>query len=108
VINIACVDYPIMSASEDLSEWHELTVKIPFTSNKHAEIVKKVIEVDPELQAHAVKRNLVVEGTILIASFSTLTIRLARLTINSFLENIDLVVRTLAEYGDEADALTQS
>jgi EKC/KEOPS complex subunit PCC1/LAGE3 len=38
----------------------------------------------------------------------TQTIRLARLTINSFLENIDLVVRTLGEYGDEADALAQS
>jgi len=88
--------------------WHELTIKIPFASEKHADIVKKVIEVDSELQPHAVKRNLVVEDKILIATFSTQTIRLARLTINSFLENVDLVVRTLGEYGDEADRMTQN
>ena len=42
------------------------TVKIPFASNKHAEIAKKVIEVDQELQAHQVKRDLVVEDATLI------------------------------------------
>jgi EKC/KEOPS complex subunit PCC1/LAGE3 len=102
------------------------TVEIPLTSNRHADIVKKVIEVDPELQSHAVKRELTVKDTILVAfvkttkpifafrklihrrTFTTQTIRLARLTINSFLENVDLVVRTLGEYGDEADALAES
>jgi len=94
--------------SESTANWHQLTVKIPLTSSRHANIVKKVIEVDSELQPHAVKRDLVVEDTMLIATFSTQTIRLARLTVNSFLENVDLVIRTLGEYGDEADALAQS
>jgi len=94
--------------SESVGEWHQLTVKIPLTSNRHADIVKRVIEVDPELQPHAVKRELTIEDSILIATFSTQTIRLARLTINSFLENVDLVIRTLGEYGDEADALVHT
>jgi len=61
-----------------------------------------VIDVDPELQPHAVKRLLAVEDCFLVATFSTQTVRLARLTMNSFLENLDLVVRTLGEFGDEA------
>jgi len=92
-----------MSGSEP--EWHSLTVRIPFASPKHAEIAKAVIDVDPELQPNAVKRNLTVEGSELVASFKTQTVRLARLTINSFLENIDLVARTLGEFGDEAEAV---
>jgi EKC/KEOPS complex subunit PCC1/LAGE3 len=38
------------------------------------------------------------------STFETMTIRLARLTINGFLENVDLVVKTLAEFGEQAAA----
>lgn len=86
-----------------MSEWHKVTIEIPFASSKHALIAKQAIEVDPELQPHAVKRQLVVEDEKLIATFSTLTVRLARLTANAFLENVDLTVRTIQEFGDEAE-----
>ena len=36
-------------------------------------------------------------------TFSTLTVRLARLVVNAYLENVDLVVRTIGEYGEEAE-----
>lgn len=36
-------------------------------------------------------------------TFKTSTIRLARLSVNSFLENVDLVVRTLGEFGEDAE-----
>jgi EKC/KEOPS complex subunit PCC1/LAGE3 len=36
------------------------------------------------------------------STFNTLTVRLARLTVNAFLENVDLVIRTLGEFGEEA------
>jgi len=81
------------------------TIEIPFASPKHALIAKQVIEVDPELQPHAVKRQLVVEDEKLIATFSTLTVRLARLTANAFLENVDLTVRTIQEFSEEAEKL---
>jgi hypothetical protein len=42
-------------------------LKIPFASEKHALIAKQTIEVDPELQPHAVKRTIEVEGNILVA-----------------------------------------
>lgn len=83
-------------------------------------IAKQTIEVDAELQPHAVERILTVEDDILIAyvitigvstemlilfysTFKTLTIRLARLTVNGFLENVDLVVRTLGDFGEDAE-----
>lgn len=93
-------------------------MEIPFASNKHALIAKQVIEVDAELQPHAVKRELSVQDDKLIAydydvgtiskadrayftrTFHTLTVRLARLTLNGFLENVDLVVRTIEVFGD--------
>jgi len=80
------------------------TIEIPFASSKHALIAKQVIEVDPELQPHAVNRELAIEDEKLIATFSTLTVRLARLTANSFLENVDLIVRTIEVFGEEAEA----
>ncbi|KAH9178245.1 transcription factor Pcc1-domain-containing protein [Lactarius sanguifluus] len=84
-------------------EWHKISVRIPFANSKHANIAKQVIEVDRELQLQAVKRELSVEGDVLVASFSTLTVRLARLTLNSFLENVDLVVRTISQFADDAE-----
>ncbi|KAF8825172.1 hypothetical protein HHX47_DHR7000332 [Lentinula edodes] len=48
-------------------DWHSVTLKIPFASEKHALIAKQTIEVDPELQPHAVKRIITVEENVLIA-----------------------------------------
>jgi len=59
--------------------------------------------VDKELQPQAVKRSLEVENDVLVGTFTTLTVRLARLVVNAFLENVDLVVRTLGEFGEQAE-----
>jgi len=84
------------------SDWHTITVEVPFASPEHALIAKQVIDVDKELQPQAVKRELSVDGNKLIARFDTLTVRLARLTVNAFLENVDLVVRTIENFGEDA------
>ncbi|KIY67277.1 transcription factor Pcc1 [Cylindrobasidium torrendii FP15055 ss-10] len=91
-----------------IDDWHAVTLEIPFASPDHAEIAKRTIEVDAELQPHAVKRELIVEGNVLIARFHTRTVRLARLTANGFLENVDLVVKTLETFGDDAAAAGKS
>ncbi|KAI0766743.1 transcription factor Pcc1-domain-containing protein [Irpex lacteus] len=91
-----------MSASEDPS-WHTVTVRVPFASSRHASIAKQVIEVDKERQPQVVHRTIEVEDDVLVATFKTLTVRLARLTVNAYLENVDLVVRTIGEFGEEAD-----
>ncbi|TFK74096.1 Pcc1-domain-containing protein [Pluteus cervinus] len=88
-----------MSNTDD---WHKITLRIPFASPNHALIAKQVIEVDAELQPQAVKRELSVDGDVLVGTFTTLTVRLARLTVNAFLENVELVVRTLQGFGEDA------
>jgi len=85
------------------ADWHKVTLNIPFASHKHAVYAKQAIEVDAELQPQAVRRTLEVQDEVLIATFSTLTIRLARLTTNAFLENVHLIVRTLEAFGAEAE-----
>lgn len=48
------------------------TVRIPFASAKHATIAKQAIEVDAELQPHAVERTLIVEDDVLVACVHTI------------------------------------
>ncbi|KAG6813940.1 hypothetical protein H0H92_005194 [Tricholoma furcatifolium] len=86
-----------------MADWHKVTLEIPFASHKHATFAKQTIEVDAELQPQAVQRTFEVKDNVLVATFNTLTVRLARLTTNAFLENVDLVVRTFAEFGEEAE-----
>lgn len=83
--------------------WHTITIRVPFANPKHATIAMQVIDVDPELQREAVKRTLTVDGNDLVASFATSTVRLARLTTNGFLENVDLVARTIGEFGEDSE-----
>ncbi|KAF6759938.1 transcription factor Pcc1-domain-containing protein [Ephemerocybe angulata] len=87
---------------------NDRTIKVPFASAKHALIAKQVIEVDAELQPAAVKRTISTEGENLVAVLQTSTIRLARLTANAFLENVDLVVRTLEHFGEDAEGQKKS
>jgi len=75
---------------------------VPFLNEEHALIALKAIEVDKERQPDVVKRSLTVEGADLVATYETLTVRLARLVVNAYLENVDLVVRTLEAFGDDA------
>jgi len=89
---------------DNAQAWHTVTVRVPFFSHEHALIAKKAIEVDKERQPKVVKRTLEVDGETLVATFSTLTVRLTRLVLNAFLENVELVVRTLEAFGEDAPA----
>ncbi|KZP00575.1 Pcc1-domain-containing protein [Calocera viscosa TUFC12733] len=91
-----------MAATTSASGWHTVIIRVPFSSAEHADIAQRVIDVDKELQPKVVKRTLQVDGTELVATFTTLTVRLARLATNSFLENLDLVLRTLEAFAPEA------
>lgn len=62
------------------------TVRIPFLSSDHAKIAKDVIGVDRELQAHAVKREMIVEDDELVVYvFFTLPPHAKRLVSYKFL-----------------------
>ena len=46
---------------------HKRSVRIPFANPRHASIAKQAIEVDQELQPHAVIRELTLDGDVLLA-----------------------------------------
>ncbi|KAI5450288.1 hypothetical protein NCC49_003199 [Naganishia albida] len=86
------------TAQNETKDWHETTLKIPFKSAQHADIARRVILVDRELNGHLVERTLVVQDNILIATYRTATVRLLRLATNGFIENLQLVIRTIHQF----------
>ncbi|WRT64725.1 uncharacterized protein IL334_001659 [Kwoniella shivajii] len=81
--------------------WHTTTLGIPFHTSEHAEIARKALEVDKEQNGVFVYRELSVEGEVLIAKYETTTVRLLRLSTNSFLSSLDLVVRTMTSFAPD-------
>ncbi|WVW78411.1 hypothetical protein I302_100365 [Kwoniella bestiolae CBS 10118] len=81
--------------------WHTTTLRIPFHTPQHAQIAKQALEVDKEQNAVFVHRELEVQGDVLIATYSTTTIRLLRLSTNSFLSSLDLVVRSMTSFAPD-------
>ncbi|WVR04674.1 hypothetical protein IAU60_001685 [Kwoniella sp. DSM 27419] len=84
--------------------WHTITVRIPFHIPEHAEIARRALDVDREQNGTFVHREMEVEGYELVVSYWTTTVRLLRLSTNSFLSSLDLVTRTLSSFApDPAD-----
>ena len=77
---------------------HSATIKIPFANEAHATIAKRAILVDRELNAHLVERTMSVEGSVLIVTYTAVSVRLLRLATNGFMEHINLVIRTIHEF----------
>ncbi|KAJ9093772.1 hypothetical protein QFC19_008211 [Naganishia cerealis] len=88
------------------SNWHQTTLRIPFRTAEQANIARRVILVDRELNAHLVERTLDVEANVLVATYRTATVRLLRLATNGFIENLQLVIRTIHEFAPPADRET--
>ncbi|WWC67996.1 uncharacterized protein I206_101915 [Kwoniella pini CBS 10737] len=81
--------------------WHKTTIRIPFYTSQHAQIAKQALEVDKEQNGSFVHRELLTEGDILIANYETTTVRLLRLSTNSFLSSLDLVIRTMTSFASD-------
>ena len=73
---------------------------IPFPSPLLASQALQILSPDKELKENLVKRVLSVDGTELHADFECVSARMARISVNSFLENVDLVLSSMAELGE--------
>ncbi|KAI9484331.1 CTAG/Pcc1 family [Zychaea mexicana] len=76
-------------------------IEIPFPTNRLATIAQRVLNVDKELKTDQVKRSLSVNDDKLEALFECTTARMMRVSVNSFLEMLTMVTRTM----DECDTL---
>ncbi|WVQ98105.1 hypothetical protein IAU59_005227 [Kwoniella sp. CBS 9459] len=81
--------------------WHTVTLRIPFHTPEHAEIARQAIDVDREQNGTFVSREMAVEGDELVVTYWTSTIRLLRLSTNSFLSSLDLVTRTMTSFAPD-------
>ncbi|ORE02059.1 transcription factor Pcc1 [Rhizopus microsporus var. microsporus] len=75
-----------------------ITLEIPLPNERLATIAARVIEVDKELKADQVKRTISAEGNILKVRFDCYTTKMLRVSVNSFLEYLTMVTRTMEAF----------
>ncbi|GAA6057919.1 hypothetical protein JCM3770_002207 [Rhodotorula araucariae] len=88
-----------MAGTPDRSQWHSLTLKIPFPSTNNATLVKRVVEVDKPLRPNELTRELAVDGSVLLCEFRAATVAQARVALDHFLSDVELVVQTMHSFG---------
>ena len=76
------------------------SLRIPFPTPLLASQALQILSPDKELKEELVTRTLSVEGKELCAQFDCVSARMARVAVNGFLENVDLVISSMAELGE--------
>ncbi|GAA5917123.1 hypothetical protein JCM5296_001203 [Sporobolomyces johnsonii] len=88
-----------MGAPADTTNWHTVSITIPFPSSANALLVKRVIEVDKPLRPSELTRALEVQDTELVVTFRARTVAQARVALDHALSDIQLVVQTMHKFG---------
>src|SRR5205814_5887725 len=76
------------------------SLSIPFPTPLLASQALQILSPDKELKEHLVKRTLFTEGKTLVAEFECVSARMARISVNAFLESVDLVLTSMGEFGE--------
>ena len=82
------------------SSLHFRTLNIPFPTPLHASQALQILSPDKELKENLVKRTLSAEGKTLVVEFECVSARMARVSVNAFLESVDLVLTSMGELGE--------
>ncbi|GAA5922843.1 CTAG/PCC1 family protein [Sporobolomyces koalae] len=88
-----------MAATQETTEWHTISIELPFPSAANALLVKQVIEVDRPLRPTELKRVLEVKDASLVVTFLARTVAQARVALDHALSDIQLVVQTMHTFG---------
>lgn len=67
---------------------------IPFENEEQAILVSEILSVDKELKGSGIKRNISVEDNDLNVTFEGVDYKKLRVSINAFLKNTILIVKT--------------
>ncbi|GAA5925031.1 hypothetical protein JCM3775_006346 [Rhodotorula graminis] len=87
-----------MPTTPDQFNWHSLSLRIPLPSPDAAILVKRVIDVDKPLRPRELSRTLTLDGPVLVASFRAATVAQARVALDHFLSDVELVVQTMDRF----------
>ncbi|GAA5997168.1 chromatin DNA-binding EKC/KEOPS complex subunit PCC1 [Rhodotorula paludigena] len=90
-----------MAGLPDRSKWYSVSLSIPFPAPENATLVKRVVEVDKPLRPSELSRELTLDGSTLVANFRAATVAQARVALDHFLSDVELVVQTMHTFGPE-------
>ncbi|XP_041366042.1 uncharacterized protein LOC121381028 [Gigantopelta aegis] len=76
-----------------------IDIKIPFPSERCAEIAYRSLNVDQEPKRGGVKRTLVFAENMLHVHFEASEARKLRVSVNSFMDHVILVTNTMDQFG---------
>ncbi|KAK9894452.1 Pcc1-domain-containing protein [Cystobasidium minutum MCA 4210] len=88
-------------STQDRSDWHTVTVSIPFENERQAATALRVISVDKILRSDTVSRELRVEGDNLVATYQAVSARQVRVALDHFFSDVQLVTDTMNEFDPE-------
>lgn len=74
-----------------------MVVKVPFPSSRLAHIAKQSLEPDSEVKPSEVSKIFEVNEQELSITFTCASIRMARVSLQSFFDNLEVVVRAMYE-----------
>ncbi|RUS16268.1 transcription factor Pcc1-domain-containing protein [Endogone sp. FLAS-F59071] len=80
---------------------HSIHLIVPFPTPRLANIALRVLNVDKELKTDQARRTLSLEHEKLIVHFDCASTRMLRVSVNSFLEMLVMVTRTMEEFNEE-------
>ncbi|CAO3668029.1 unnamed protein product [Rhizopus stolonifer] len=72
-----------------------VTLEIPFSNERLATVAARVLNVDKELKPNQVKRIISTKENMLLVRFECYTTKMLRVSVNSFLEYLIMVTRTM-------------
>ena len=78
----------------------EVSVDVPFGSEKQAEIVYKTLRVDPEPKRSQLVKELTLDGAVLRARFSCAEPTTMRVSVGAFFELLSLTAKTIQRFQD--------
>nr|XP_046480712.1 uncharacterized protein LOC124218233 isoform X2 [Neodiprion pinetum] len=83
-----------------------VSVSVPFTTTREADVVYQVLRVDSEPKRSGVSKILSLDETRLNVNFTGTEARKVRVGLTSFFESLLLVLETLKEFGPPAPEYT--
>ncbi|KTW32713.1 uncharacterized protein T551_00198 [Pneumocystis jirovecii RU7] len=79
---------------------HAIDISIPFPNEWLPSQIATVLSVDPELKEQVIYREIKVDGSYLFASFQSADLKTLRVSVDAFLDNVVLIIRTVNECGN--------
>lgn len=79
---------------------HTIVLEIPFPSARLADIARQALSPDSEIKPGQVEKTLVVTGPALKVTINADSARMARVSLQAFIDNIEVIVRAMDELAE--------